>query len=219
MSRRSWWIAALGTAVALTGVWGAWVPHRGAALALSGWDLSEFAKFLPGAPATRELFYLPVWCAGLVLALLANQQTNPPREPTKQLAHRVGLLALALALMAALLPPYPQVLNGYQLAEFRWQFILGTGGALVVLATPLSKRLPVQVVGGWLVALALAGAIPALWQFLQVRGAIETSYDASLGWGWGLGVFLAGWGLVGAAGWRLSVKRSTHTPKRLVPNE
>ena len=131
----------------------------------------------------------------------------------------MGLLALALALMAALLPPYPQVLNGYQLAEFRWQFFLGTGGALVVLATPLSKRLPVQVVGGLLVALALAGAIPALWQFLQVRGAIETSYDASLGWGWGLGALLAVGGLGGAAGWRLSDKRPDHTPERLVPNE
>jgi hypothetical protein len=209
MSRRGWWMGLLGTGLALVGVWGAWVPHRAAALVLSGWDLAEYLKFVPGASATRELFYLPVWCAAVALGIAANlriPESPNPRIPKFSL-RRTGLVAIALALMVAILPPYPDVLKGYQSAEFRWQFILGVGGALVVLASLFSGRLPARVVGGLLVALALVGAIPALWQFLRVRGAIEAVYGASLGWGWGLGPFLVGWGLVGVVGGRALVRQ------------
>lgn len=189
MSRvRAWDLLALaGAGAALLGILGAWVPHRAAALVLSGWDLAEFVKFLPGVAATRELFYLPVWCLGLALALTAHR---PGATPLR----RIGLTAPALALMVALLPPYPFVLNGFQSVEFRGQFLLGTSGLLLVLAAwPVARRWPVRVVGGLLLAVALVGALPALWQFLRVRGAIQAVYAAGLGWGWGLVAFLAGW--------------------------
>jgi hypothetical protein len=216
----------LGIGLALAGMWGAWVPHRAAALVLSGWDLAEFVKFVPGAAATRELFYLPVWCAGMALAVMMYR-------PGDKLAAQVGLAAIALGLMVALLPPYPDLLRAYQSPEFRWQFLLGAGGALVVLSSFFLASLPTlrsrktspettsldhttprkssgrwaaAISGGALVALALVGAVPALWQFLEVRGAIEAVYDASLGWGWGWGVFLAGWGLVGMAGGRVLIR-------------
>ena len=64
MSSGNWRAGLTGVAFALVGVWAPWIPHRAAALVLSGWDLAEFVKFVPGASATRELFYLPVWCAG-----------------------------------------------------------------------------------------------------------------------------------------------------------
>lgn len=225
MNRWAWWMGSLGVGLALVGVWGAWVPHRTAALVLSGWDLAEFVRFVPGASATPELFCLPVWCAGVALAVMSRQLSD-------KLAHQVGFGAVALGLMAAILPPYPDLLRGYQSAEWRWRFALGIGGALVIVlgfflaSLPTlrarllyaetanldnnsprksDRRWPATIIGGALVTLALVGAIPALWQFLKVRGAIEVIYDTRLGWGWGLGVFLTGWGLVAASGgWLLT---------------
>jgi hypothetical protein len=195
MSRARFWTGWLGVGLALVGVWGAWVPHRAAALVLSSWDLAEFVKFVPGASVIRELFYLPVWCAGISLTLIANQ-------PGRKLAWRVLFTLIAVALMVALLPPYPHVLTGYRSAEFRWRFLLGVSGTLAVFASWFSTRWPGRVVGLLLVGLALAGAVPALWQFLEVREAIAGVYGASIGWGWGLGVFLMGWGLVSVTGVR-----------------
>jgi hypothetical protein len=214
MSRGNWWTALLGVGLALVGVWGAWVPHRAAALVLSSWDLAEFAKFVPGPTVTREFFYLPVWCAGIALAVLAIQ-------PTAGLLLRLGLSLVALGLMLALLPPYPHVLNGYQSAEFRWRLVLGASGVLLVLGLLLASHLDRldayesnRVVGGLLLALGLVGAVPALWQFMTLRGAIEAVYGARLGWGWGLGVFLVGWALVGVAGARLQMQTRTHKGPR-----
>jgi hypothetical protein len=208
MGRWSRRAALAGLLLALVGVWGAWVPHRAAALVISGWDLAEFVKFLPGAPVTREAFYLPVWCIGIALALVAAQ-------PNTRAILRVPLIALALALMLALLPPYPYIWNGYQHAEFRWRFILGVCGLLAVIGSLFSPRLFKDdgrrwalLTGGLLVGLALLGAVPALRQFLHVRGSIEALYGAALGLGWGLVVFLAGWTVVGAAGARILVQGS-----------
>jgi hypothetical protein len=219
VSRASWGIGLLAVTLALVGVWGAWVPHRAAALVLSGWDLAEFVKFLPGVSVIRELFYLPVWCASLALILLA---THPPAGPTGEPLVQAGLTLAAFGLLLALLPPYPHLLTGYQSAEFRWRFILGFGGILLValiwlLASPLSPvvrrwrrgksesnpPLSTRLVGGLLLLLALVGAIPSLWQFLTLRGTIAAVYGASLGWGWGLGLFLIGWVLLAATGGRL----------------
>jgi hypothetical protein len=211
VKREGIWWGLLGIGLALVGVWGTWVPHRAAALVLSGWDLAEFVKFLPGVAATRELFYLPVWCAGIALTLISSQrrpkptrqQTDPPiSRQTNVGARRVIPVLIALALMVAILPPYPHTLTGYRTGEFRWRFLLGVSGSLAVIVSGFSSRWPGRVVGALLVLLALAGAAPALWQFLEVREAIEGVYGASLGWGWGLGLFLMGWGLVSVTGAR-----------------
>ena len=198
MSRRQTWTGLIGVALALVGVWGSWVPHRAAALSLSAWDLAEFVRFVPGALIPHELFYLPVWCAGVALVNLRLGKW----------AGRVGAALVALGLMAIILPPWPDLLNGYR-AEFRWRFILGAGGMLAVLASMwLASRWRVRVLGALLVGLALLGAVPALWQYLQVRGEIEAVYGASIGWGWGLAPFLVGWGLVAATGARALVRRN-----------
>lgn len=210
MRREGVWWGLLGIGLALVGVWGTWVPHRAAALVLSGWDLAEYVKFLPGVAATRELFYLPVWCAGIALTLISSQGSH---KPTNNLiprqanirTQRVILILIALALMVAILPPYPHTLTGYRSGEFRWRFILGVSGILAVFVSGFSTKWPGRAVGALLVLLALVAAAPALWQFLEVREAIEGIYGASLGWGWGLGLFLMGWGLVSAIGVRWSI--------------
>jgi hypothetical protein len=246
VSRASWRVGLVGAALALIGVWGAWVPHRTAGLVLSVWDLAEFVKFLPGVSAVRELFYLPVWSASITLAILATHpptaQTDKsttipslPKEdrPTLPSAIQAGLMLTALGLMVALLPPYPDLLTGYQSAEFRWRFILGVSGILLVLliwllTSPLlpavarqrtgnqpaavatqgsRRRGSTRLVGGLLVALTLVGAVPSLWQFLTLRSTIAAVYHDTLGWGWGLGLFLVGWSLVGGAGSWLLIAR------------
>jgi hypothetical protein len=193
VNRRRFSIGLLGIALVVVGIWGAWIPHRAAALVLSGWDLAEFVKFLPGIKPVRELFFLPAWCAALALSLLANQ-------PDHGIPRRILLGGIALALAVAIFPPYPQLLKGFQTAEFRWRFILGLAGSLLVLALWISRFWPGRWAGGLLILAALVGSVPALWQFLSIRGAVESVYAANLGWGWGLAAFIGGWGLVAVSG-------------------
>jgi hypothetical protein len=215
MSRRGWWIGLIGLLLALVGVWGVWVPHQAVALVLSGWDLAEFVKFLPGVAVVRECFYLPVLCVTVALGLMASQPVDrgiSGRDSAGegrrwQIARKVMLWLVALGLAVAILPPYPHLLNGYRSAEFRWRFILGFGGCLWVLVSVFNKRWPDRVIGGSLVGLALVGTIPALWQFLQVRDPIASIYGACVGWGWGIGALFLGWGLVGVVGARLLLSR------------
>jgi hypothetical protein len=212
---RNAWIVLIGIGLALVGVWGAWVPHRAAALVLSSWDLAEFAKFVPNVTAIRELFFLPVWSAGLVIGLLANRW---PEQRGGRLFSpgRVGLGLLALVLMMAILPPYPSLFSGYRTAEFRWQFVLGVSGVLLVGISWLSPAWSLRLLGGMWVLLAFVGAIPALWQFLQLREAIAAVYGAALGWGWGLVPFVTGWTLIAVTGawllWHRAENQASYAP-------
>ena len=52
----------VGIILALVGYWGPWVDRKAAALVLSGLDMADFVKLLPGVRAgtervVRELFY------------------------------------------------------------------------------------------------------------------------------------------------------------------
>lgn len=204
MSRRHWSMGLSGVILAMIGVWGAWVWHRVAALVVSGWDLAEFVKFVPGASAVRELFYVPVWCGAIILAFLAHHPVAKPDESTRQqfvnMAACSVLFMAAVALMIAILPPYPQLIEDYGSAESRWRFVLGVSGLLLVGVSWLAQRWLRRMAGPMLVALALIGALPALWQFLKVREPIEAVYGSPIGWGWGVSVFLSGWTMVGGAG-------------------
>lgn len=206
MKRASRLTGVTGAVLALVGVWGAWVPHRDAALVLSGWDLAEYLKFVPGANVPRDLFYLPVWCGAITLLILANPPANlrPGLSPV-----RLGLIAVALGLMVALLPPYPDTLTGFRTAGYRWRFIFGASGIVLALLSLRVRRWPARLAGGALLVLAGLGAFPALWQFIQVRNELETVYGARLGWGWGVGALLVGWALVGAVGGRLLFRART----------
>jgi len=210
VSKPARWIGLLGVALALAGVWGAWVPHRAAALVLSGWDLAETLKFVPGASVPRDLFYLPAWCGAVALALLTNpnkgRTDQKSNKPTNTLILRLMWVCVALVLMVSILPPYPHTLTGFRSAEYRWRFIMGGGGVLLVLLALTASRWPARWVGGVLLGLALLGAVPAVWQFVQVRNELAAVYGGPIGWGWGLAVFLPGWVLVGVAGGWLFIK-------------
>jgi hypothetical protein len=208
---KTWFL--IGIALALVGYWGPWVDHKTAALVLSGLDMAEFVKFLPGVRAgtefmIRELFYLPPLAAGLCLALTGSNRLW--RYP---LWARAIMVTAAVTLAIIVLPPYPFIFQALGSDEFRRQFLMGAGCLAVIGGTLLYRRLPRAVVAGLLIVVSLVGAIPPLWQFFSIRSALDTVYGQPIRIGWGLWLMAAGFVIVaGAGGWILEVGRTTFPP-------
>jgi hypothetical protein len=196
----------LGIALVLVGYWSPWVNHKTAALVLSGLDMAEFVKFLPGVRAgtefmIRELFYLPPLAAALCLAL-----TGSNRHLRYPLWARAIMVVAAIALAIIVLPPYPLILQALSSDEFGRQFLMGIGCLAVIAASLLYRRLPRVIVVALLIAISLAGAIPPLWQFLSIRSALARVYGQPIHIGWGLWLTAAGFLVVaGAGGWILDI--------------
>ncbi len=190
------WLRLVGLVFIIVGYFGPWVPHETAALTVTGFELAEFAKLLPQVqggvvPVTRELFLAPLIAAAILLGFLAqpaNQQTN---KPTNKL-----LILAAILLALAALPPYQFFLA----LQYRRQLILAAGGLLLVLLTPLARRLPRRVQGVLVALLALAGDVPALWQFALLHPLVVALYNEPLDLGWGLVTCTAGFALLLVSG-------------------
>jgi hypothetical protein len=201
---KTWFL--IGIALVLVGYWGPWVNHKTAALVLSGLDMAEFVKFLPGVRAgtefmIRELFYLPLLAAALCLALIGSNR--PWRYP---LWARGIMLIIAIALAIIVLPPYPFILQALGSDEFRRQFLAGAGCLALIVASLFHRRLPGVIVAGLLIVISLAGAILPLWQFFSVRSALDGVYGQPIHIGWGLWLTAAGFLVVaGAELWKLAV--------------
>jgi hypothetical protein len=187
----------LGLVIIVTGYFGPWVAHETAALTVTGFELAHLTR-LQGSPAslTPALFLTPLVAAAILLGLLANQPTN---QQTNQLTNQQTnkpankLLTLAAALLAlAVLPPYQFILD----AQYRGQLALAAGGLLLVLLTPLARRLHRRAWTVLVALVALAGAIPALWQFALLRPLIVALYNRPLDLGWGLITCTAGFALL-----------------------
>jgi len=186
------WLRLLGLVFIIVGYFGSWVPHKTAALTVTGFELAEFAKLLPQVqdgvvPVTRELFLAPLIAAAILLGFLAQ----PANQPTNKL-----LILAAILLALAALPPYQFFLA----PQYRRQLILATGGLLLVLLTSLARRLPRRARGVLIVLLALAGAVPALWQFALLHPLVVALYNEPLGLGWGLDTCTAGFALLLVSG-------------------
>ena len=191
-------ICLLGLVLAIVGYFGPWVPHKTAALTVTGFELVEFAKFFPQVqggivPVTRVLFLTPLVAAAILLGLLVNQLTN-------KLTRALVILAAALLALAAL-PPYQYLLD----PGYRGQLILAATGLILVLLTPLARWLPRRAQGVLIALLALAGALPALWQFVLLRPLVAALYNVPLGLGWGLIACVAGFALLLAGGVLIAV--------------
>jgi hypothetical protein len=201
---KTWFL--IGIALALIGYWGPWVNHKTAALVLSGLDMAEFVKFLPGVQAStefmiRELFYLPPLAAALCLALMGNS-----RHWRYPLWARAIMVTAAVALAIIVLPPYPLILQALSSDEFRRQFLMGVGCLAVIGGALLYRRLPKAIVAGALIAISLVGAIPPLWQFFSIRSALDRVYGQPIHIGWGLWLMVAGFLVVaGTGGWMLEL--------------
>ena len=190
----------LGITLALVGYWGPWVNHKTAALVLSGLDMAEFVKFLPGVQAgtefvIRELFYLPVLAAALCLALMgSNRSWHYP------LWARTIMVMVAIVLAIIVLPPYPFILQALSSDEFRRQFLMGAGCLAIIGGAVFYRRLPRAMMAVLLIVVSLAGAIPPLWQFLSIQGALDNVYGQPVHVGWGLWLTAAGFLIVAGVG-------------------
>ncbi|MGQ9626225.1 MAG: hypothetical protein ACUVV0_04885 [Anaerolineae bacterium] len=181
----------LGVLIAVVGYWGPWVHHCSAALILTGPDMGEFVKFLPQVRAGeervfRQIFYLPPFAAALGLLALAGSSPLGRRAVPKFI-----LLAFALALSCALLPPAftpSSILS----AEFRLQSIAFLVCLFLAFWQGVFGLIPRRFFFGLVLALCLAGAIFPLWQFLALRGAIQAVYGFPIASGWGLWAAPAG---------------------------
>ncbi len=183
-------LAWLGLALALVGALGPWIPHQTAALTVTGFELSEWAKFFPQVQGgtvrvMRELFVLPVAAVAVEAALLANTGSRRP-------AVRIVATMLGIGLALAVLPPYPFLRD----AAYRGRLVLSLAGALAVLASPGAAWLPRLVVRVLVVAVAAAGAAFPVWQFARLHPLFVALYDAPVGIGWGVWVCPLGFALV-----------------------
>ncbi len=190
-------LAALSLAVGLLctalGYWGAWLPHRAAALAILGLDLAEYVKFVPEVRSgsiviRREVFYNPLITLALGLILLGTlRAVKLPRGV------RVGLVLLAVPVALSMLPP-AWTPASLRTPEFRPQT---TVMLLLLAAVPLAPWLyrygPDPVRGLVLLVLAML-PIPAIGGFLRLLPALERLYNRPLQPG--AAVYLTG---VGAA--------------------
>jgi hypothetical protein len=209
------WLLRLGLVLVVAGYFGPWVPHRTAALTVTGFELAEFAKFFPQVqggtvPLTRALFYLPLVTALLLLALCAGRSTV-------RLA-RLIVPPCAVILLVGPLLPY-SVVNAVRQAiatrsplvldpQYVRQTALVIVGVVLALLSPLAHRLPGRASGIMVVLLALAGAVPPLWQFARLRPLVVALYDEPLGLGWGLIACTAGWALLLLTGIRAAAMPS-----------
>ena len=209
VKRQAWMTKILtppGVALVLVGYWGPWVNHKTAALVLSGLDMAEFVKFLPGVQAgaefmIRELFYLPLLAAAFCLALMGSNRLW--RYP---LWARAVMVIVAIVLVIIVLPPYPFILQALSSDEFRRQFLMGAGCLAIVGGMLLYRRLPRAIMAALLIVVSLAGAIPPLWQFFSIRDALDRVYGQPIHVGWGLWLMAAGFLVVAGAGvWILGI--------------
>jgi hypothetical protein len=205
-------VRVLGLILVIVGYFGPWVPHKTAALTVTGWELAEFAKFFPQVQGgmvsiARELFYLPLVMVCMSLALLAGRSTARP-------ARWIVPLLFAALLVTALLP-YSVVDAARQAMATRAPLVVGpqyagqlalvVAGAALTLLIPLAGRLPRRLQDILIALLALAGAIPPLWQFALLHPLAVALYAVPIGLGWGLIGCAAGFvllllsGILGAA--------------------
>jgi hypothetical protein len=197
------WLRLVGTVLVVVGYLGPWIPHKTAALTVTGLEVAEFAKFFPQVQGgvvsiTRELFYCPFVAAFVLLGLLASRSTRravrllvPPGAATVLL---VALLPFSVVEAArhALTTPASFALP----PDYKGQLILVVAGVVLTLLTPLAHRLPRRTLGILIALLALAGSVPALWQFALLRPLVVALYNGPLGPGWGLIACVAGFALL-----------------------
>lgn len=192
------WLLPVGWGLTAIGFLGPWVAHSTSALALSGADMAEFVKFLPGVldgaiPLVRQWFYLPPLAIAASIALLIG--SRPLRY--SGLLQILGLL-LGFSASLQLLPPAWSP-SSLMAAEFRTQ-VLGLGASWLLLAGFwLLRRLPFWLLGSLSAGFCLIALALPLWQYLIAKPAIDMAYNAAPNAGWGLFVCLVGLAATAAA--------------------
>jgi hypothetical protein len=164
----------------VVGYFGPWVFHRSAALTVTGFELSWFAKFFPqvgsgSVPVKREQFFAPLVAASLLCGLWINRFARWSILP------RILMTGVAALPIFLVLPPY-----GFFLApEYRRQLILVAAGLAMVPLTLLAHGLSRRAWAGLFALLALMGSSLAQIQFVRLRPLVVALYGDPVGLGWG----------------------------------
>jgi hypothetical protein len=203
----------LGTVLVIVGCFGPWIPHKTAALTVTGYELAEFAKFFPEVQGgviriVRPFFYFP-FVVALLLVILCTGWSGLHR------LHLVISPLVAVVFLVALLPY--SVVEGARHAlvtrsavvldpNYRGQLVLVVAGIVLALAALLARRLSERMQGLLVALMALAGVVPALWQFALLRPLIVALYDVPLAPGWGMAVCVVGAGLLLLSGIRMAIR-------------
>jgi hypothetical protein len=182
------------------GFFGPWVAHPTAALTVTGYELSEFAKFFPQVqggvvPVKRGLFVTPLLAGALSLALVVHRSS-------KSALVRLAATGLAAFLPLVALPPFQALFE----SQYRTQLGLVAGACLLSLPTPLVRQLSERVRGIFLLLVAVMGAVPALWQALLLRPLVAGLYGTPIRPGWGFIVCAFGFLTLVIAGLRSIVR-------------
>jgi len=185
------WLLPLGWAMAAVGYYGPWIAHDTAALTLSGVDMGEFVKFLPGVLdgslyVVRQLYYFAPLAVVLSVALLAGSRQLRYPWPA-----RLAIWILAWPVSLQLLPP-AWSLASLATAEFRLQAIALGACWILLAAFWLLGRLPLWLTGLLSAALSVAAGVLSCWQFLLTKPAIDQVYGQPPAVGWGFILCLAG---------------------------
>ena len=209
------WILPIGWCLAAVGFLGPWVSHPTAALALTGVDMAEFAKFLPGVldgslKLTRQWFYLPPFAITVSIALLIGSHSLH----YSKLLRALGLL-LAIPVSLQLLPPAWSP-SSLMTAEFRAQTIALGISWLLLASFWLGRRLPAWLLGSLGAALSVIALVLPMWQFLIAKPAIDEVYGAPQGAGWGLLLCLTGLASTAAASALLALTTRSRTEAQRV---
>lgn len=189
----------LGAMLVIVGCFGPWVPHKTAALTVTGYELAEFAKFFPAVQGGvisihRPLFYLPFVAALLLVAVLAGRTASRPL--------RLAVPLCVVAVFLAALLPY-SVVDGVRQAltartamaldpNVKGQLALLIAGVALAVAAPLALCLSRRALGLVVASMALGGVVPALWQYALLRPLIAGLYGVPPAVGRGVIICVAG---------------------------
>lgn len=204
----------LGLLIVLAAYWAPWVAHPSAGLAIAEIDFNEFPKFMPQVRSGelevwREAFYLTllgpaaalvVWAAGpgtrhsltsLARPSLAGVRAAIARSPFEMSVARWLVRVFALGLTIT-----PSIFNVFESGEFATQLRMLAVVAVLIVLSPLIRRLPfglcALLLAGWFIAVAL---LPAR-EFLNLLPALADIYHRTLTIGWGFYAALGGFALL-----------------------
>lgn len=173
------------------GVVGPWIDHAAAGLVITGLDLGEYVKFLPGfldgtLTLWRPGLYAPLLAASLALSAYAFDTRYGYGWPA-----RTVLLVAAAVLALNMLPP-AWTPRRMLTPEFRPQALAIALGLAAAAISPMVALIDRRVRGGVVALLALAGLWFPLRGFAAMRGEIDLIYGASQPLAWGPYVMAAG---------------------------
>jgi len=203
------YLLAVAWVTAAAGYLGPWVQQPAAGLALSGVDLGEFVKFLPGVRngslvLTRQMLYAPAVAVAIGIALLAGARVLRWGRGA-----RAVMLLLALLVSGQLLPPAwsPAALLT---AEFRGQTIALVLCWVLLAGCPVWRALPLRVAAFLAALVSAAAAGLSAWQFMLTKPSIDGVYHAAVPIGWGFVLCMVGLIAVTAVCAMLACQRQRH---------